>query len=202
MSELFRRHPINKAGAARAKRGKFLMLTMTYNLVQKGVIHSVTAMGEKKLSVCCSGEQRQCHPGGWAPGRLATGQQCEGSSAQEQGLCFLEPPGLLCIVGLHSCTGGCQHPLHCIFCLQSPSISSICVSVSAHHCLSMKSSAVPSKALLIHSQLTPAEACQKVPLQWTRGGQGIRFLFLFLFLFLFSLDPTVEILSMRKENKS
>ena len=88
MSELFRRHPINKAGAARAKRGKFLMLTMTYNLVQKGVIHSVTAMGEKKLSVCCSGEQRQCHPGGWAPGRLATGQQCEGSSAQEQGLCL------------------------------------------------------------------------------------------------------------------
>ena len=49
VSELFRRHPINKAGAARAKRGKFLMLTMTYNLVQKGVIHSVTTMGEKKV---------------------------------------------------------------------------------------------------------------------------------------------------------
>ena len=79
MSELFRRHPINKAGTARAKRGKFLMLTMTYNLVQKGVIHSVTVMGGKKLSVCCSGEQRQCHPGGWAPGRLATGHQCAGS---------------------------------------------------------------------------------------------------------------------------
>lgn len=154
MSELFRRHPINKAGTARAKRGKFLMLTMTYNLVQKGVIHSVTVMGGKKLSVCCSGEQRQCHPGGWAPGRLATGHQCAGSSAQEQapgrlgteqGLCFLEPPGLLCrVVGLHTCTGGCQHQLHRIFCLQSPSISSICVSVS------VKSSTVPSKALLIH----------------------------------------------------
>lgn len=47
VSELFRRHPINKAGTARAKQGKFLMLTMTYNLVQKGVIHSVTVMGGK-----------------------------------------------------------------------------------------------------------------------------------------------------------
>lgn len=149
------------------------------------------------LSVCCSGEQRQCHPGGWAPGRLATGQQCEGDSAQEQGLCFLEPPGLLCIVGLHSCTGGCQHPLHCIFCLQSPSISSICVSVSAHHCLSVKSSAVPSKALLIHCSVDSSwslpESSPTMDQRWSGNS---------LFFFFFSLDPTVEIFSMRKENKS
>lgn len=107
--------------------------------------------GKKKVSVCCSGEQRQRHPGGRAPGRPATGHQSARGSAQEWGLPFLEPPGLLCrVVGLRSCTGGCQCQLHHIFCLQSPGILSMCVSVSAHHCLSVKSSAVPSKALLIH----------------------------------------------------
>lgn len=68
MSELFRRHPINKAGAARAKRGKFLMLTMTYNLVQKGIIHSVTVMGKKGICVLLWGA------GAVSPGRAGSRQ--------------------------------------------------------------------------------------------------------------------------------
>lgn len=144
MSELFRRHPINKAGAARAKRGKFLMLTMTCNLVQKGVIHLVTVMGKKGICVLLWGAEAE------APGRAGSRQA--GHRASEcWRVPFLEPPGLLCgVVGLRSCTGGCRCQLHHIFCLQSPGILSMCVSVSAHHCLSVKSSAVPSKALLIH----------------------------------------------------
>lgn len=55
VGEIFRRHPINKAGAARAEQECFLMLTMTYILVQKGVIYLVTA--KKKVCVCCFGEQ-------------------------------------------------------------------------------------------------------------------------------------------------
>lgn len=37
---------------------------MTYILVQKEVIHSVTVKKKKKLHVYCFGEQRRCHLGG------------------------------------------------------------------------------------------------------------------------------------------
>lgn len=70
------------------------MLTMTYILAQKGVIHLVTVM--KKFCVCCFGEQRQCHLGGWPLERPTAGHQCGEGPAHEQQQPFIEPPCPLC----------------------------------------------------------------------------------------------------------
>lgn len=151
MSELLRRHPINKAGAARAKQGSFLMLTMAYILVRKGVIHSVTVM--KKFYVCCFWDQRQCHLGVWPPGRPG-----RVSAGYQQG-----PSGARAALGWASLAsewkGGYSHT--------PPHRAAISTS-STSYCLQILS------ILSVRIQLTPSVASPWSPAQSTARPMLIR----------------------------
>lgn len=124
------------------------MLTTTYILVQKGVIHSVTVT--KKFCVCCFGEWRQGHLGGWLSGRPAARHQHGGEPVHEQGHPFIKSPCCPCGeegIPVSSCRAllWASAPPHLLF-TESGHLVSLHW-VSACHRSSLRSTTVCSKAL-------------------------------------------------------
>lgn len=172
------------------------MLTMTYNLVQKGVIHSVTAMGGKKvICVLFWGAEAM------SPGRVGSRQA--GHRAAVWGRLSPRARAVLSVASWSSVHSGppqlhrrlsASTPLHLL--LTEPK-----------HLVNLCFSFCPSLPLC-EVQCSPQQGSTHPLLSWLQlklarkfpynGPEVVRE----FIVFFFSLDPTVEILSMRKENKS
>lgn len=125
-------------------------------------MHSVTVT--KKFYVCCFGEKRQWHLGGWPP-RVSA---CWWVSPWAKGRPFWSLPVSVQEGGhphqqLHGMLSTSTPP-HLLF--TEPGQLMNLHLVSAHHCLSLKSSAVPSKAVFIQGLAGSRWGL------YTRGGQG------------------------------
>lgn len=200
MSELFRRHPINKAGVLPEREvGEVCDVDNDIQSCAERSNHSVTVTGEKFICVL--------H---WGVEAVVTRRVGSRQAGHRASVCWQLSPragsrqaghrarAVLSGASWSVQSSGPPH-LHRRLPHHPTAFSAYRAQASRQFVFQFLRSPAQSPVRLCSStaQLTPGEA-QKVPLQWTIGSQGI----VFVFAFVFSLDLTVEILSMRKENES
>ena len=173
------------------------MLTMTCNLVQKGVIHSVTVMGKKGICVLLWGAEAE------APGRAGSRQA--GHRASECSRVSPRVRAALSGASRPSVQSSGPPQLHRRLSVSAPPHLLL---TEPRHLVNVRFSVCPSLPLC-EVQCSPQQGSAHPLLRWLQVKLVRKFphnepevVREFIYLVTFSLDSTVEILSMKKENKS